>query len=245
MNCNHCNKKISKDSKFCEFCGTPVVVEKSSHSQPKKYKKRVFSKNIVLGKDGIYRWTYRMNMWKNPTIMITLWKVFFIGGMFPVLLVTGLEIFEQGFLDAVSVFIPMFLGMIGVVTAFVIIAYPIVTVMNGGSYQVVFELNDKGVHHIQMKKQFKKNQVMAMITVLAGVATGSPQTAGAGLMAGSKESSYSEFKNVKKIVAKPSRHVIYVNESLDHNQVYVAKEDFEQVKAYIINHCKELTLVEK
>jgi hypothetical protein len=78
--------------------------------------------------------------------MITLWKVFFIGGMFPVLLVTGLEIFEQGFLDAVSVFIPIFLGMIGVVTAFVIIAYPIVTVMNGGSYQVVFELNDKGVN---------------------------------------------------------------------------------------------------
>jgi hypothetical protein len=42
-------------------------------------------------------------------------------GIFPVLLLTGLEIFEQGFLDAVSVFIPMFLGMIGVVTAFVII----------------------------------------------------------------------------------------------------------------------------
>ncbi len=245
MRCIHCNKEISGDSRFCELCGKPVTVEESHHSQPKKSMEQGFSHNIVLGKDGTYRWTYGMSMWKNPTILITLWKVFFLGGMFPVLLVTILELFEQGFVEAVSVFVPMFLGMIGVVTAFVVVAYPIVALMSGGRYQVVFELNDKGVHHIQMQKQFKKNQVIAMITALAGAVAGSPQTTGAGLMAGSKESSYSNFKNVKKIVGKPSRHVIYVNESLNHNQVYVAKEDFEQVKAYIVNHCEKATIADK
>ena len=124
---------------------------------------------------------------------------------------------------------------------FVIVSFPIIILLTGGSYQVVFELDDKGVNHIQMDKQFKKNQVVSMITVLAGAALGNPQTAGAGLLAGSKQNSYSDFKKVVKIVAKPSRHVIYVNEGLNHNQVYVAKEDFEQVKAYIIEHCHKVS----
>lgn len=245
MRCTYCGKEILEGGRFCDSCGKPAAVGEIQHSQPKKSMDQDFSHNIVLGKDGRYRWTYGMSMWKNPTILITLWKVFFIGGMFPVLLVTILELFEQGVVDAVSVFVPMFLGMIGVVTAFVVVAYPIVALMSGGSYQVVFELNDKGVHHIQMQKQFKKNQVIAIITALAGAAAGSPQTIGAGLMAGSKESSYSKFENVKKIVGKPSRHVIYVNESLNHNQVYVAKEDFDQVKAYIVKHCKKVTTADQ
>lgn len=203
-----------------------------------------FSKNISLGNDGIYRWSYEMNMWKNPTILITLWKVFFIGGMFPVLLVTVLELFEQGFSDAVNVFIPMFLGMIGIITGLIVLAYPIAAILNGGIYQVVFELDSLGVRHIQMESQFKKNQVLAMITTLAGTLANSPSTAGAGLLAGSKSSSYSEFKQVKKIVSNQKRHVIYVNESLNHNQIYVNNEDFEAVKNYIIEHCDNAKIAE-
>lgn len=245
MDCHHCNKEISPESKFCKFCGKPVGIEKDGHPELKKAEKQLFSKNIILGTDGIYRWTYGMRMWENPTILITVWKVFFMGGMFPVLLVTLLELFEQGFSSALAVFIPMLLGMMAFVTVFSLIAYLIIAIINGGYYQVVFELNDQGIHHIQMKKQFTKNQVIALLTALAGVAAGSPQSAGAGLLAGSKQSSYSDFKKVKKIVAAPRRHVIYINESLEHNQVYVSKEDFDQVKSYIIAHCKGASVVEK
>jgi hypothetical protein len=106
-------------------------------------------------------------------------------------------------------------------------------------------MDEKGVNHIQMDNKLKKNQVVSMITALAIVAVGSPQISGAVLLAGSKQNSYSDFKNVKKIVAKPSRHVIYVNESLEHNQVYVATEDFDLVKSYIIEHCEKVTLIDK
>lgn len=33
------------------------------------------SENIWLCPDGVYRWTYEMDMLKNPTIMISVWKV--------------------------------------------------------------------------------------------------------------------------------------------------------------------------
>lgn len=267
MYCKHCGKKIDEASKFCIHCGlnqqmqkdeaSKVVKNQHQISEPnmakrpeqkkvgQKQEKSPFSPNILKGVDGVYRWTYGMSMWKNPTILITVWKVFMIGAMFPVLLVTVLTLVEEGLVDGFVIFFKMLLLMGGIMTGLVMIAYPIVAVMNGGSYQVVFELNSEGINHIQMQKQFKKNQVLAFITVLAGAASGSPQVAGAGLLAGSKESSYSDFKHVKKIVVSAKRHVIYINESLQHNQVYVAKEDFDQVKAYIVDHCKEAKVIDK
>lgn len=252
MYCNHCGKQINDDSQFCEYCGqqlNEVVTTQPKPSQKKKADRQLepkqLSPNILKGTDDIYRWSYGMNMWKNPTIFITVWKVMMIGAMFPVLLMTVLTLVEDGFIEGIVMFFRMFLLMGAIMSGLAIIAYPIVAIMNGGSYQVVFELNSKGVNHMQMQKQFKKNQIMAFITVLAGAAAGNPQVAGAGLLAGAKQSSYSEFDQVKKIVANSKRHVIYINESLQHNQVYVAKEDFYQVKDYIVRHCKQATAIDK
>lgn len=267
MYCKHCGKQIKVDSQFCEYCGsqlkktvmesskmleedTPVLQMQKAEAKKQnislqQQEKYSFSPSIVEGQDGIIRWSYGMSMWKNPTILITVWKVFMIGAMFPVLLVTFLTLFEDGLVEGFTMFFKMLVLMGGIMTGLVLIAYPIVAIMNGGSYQVVFELDSKGISHIQMEKQFKKNQVMAFITVLAGLASGNLQEAGAGLLAGTKQSSYSDFSKVQKIIANKNRHVIYVNESLQHNQVYVAKEDFDQVKAYIVAHCKKATLVDK
>lgn len=267
MYCKHCGKKVKVDSLFCGYCSTQLneaVKESSEMSKEdapilqkqelgpekqninlQKQEKHSFSPNIVEGQDGIIRWSYGMNMWKNFTIFITLWKVLMIGAMFPVLLMTFLTLFEDGFVEGFTIFFKMLVLMGGIMSGLALIAYPIVAILNGGRYQVVFELDSKGISHIQMEKQFKKNQVMAFITVIAGLASGNPQEAGVGLLAGSKQSSYSDFSKVQKIIAKKSRHVIYVNESLQHNQVYVAKEDFEQVKDYIVDHCKKATLIDK
>lgn len=262
MYCKYCGKEVVVDSKFCHHCGRqiedfgPKATGIQQWEDPVEEVKGlplddqggnapealVFGPSILKGQDGVFRWTYGMSMWKNPTILITVWKVFMIGAMFPVLLMTILTLFEEGFVEGMLIFLKMLLLMGGIMTGLVLIAYPIVAILNGGSYQVVFELDPNGIRHLQLDKQFKKNQVMAWIAVLAGVASGKPQVAGAGLLAGTKQSSYSDFNKVQKIVAKPKRHVIYVNESLQHNQVYVAKADFDQVLAYITDHCQKASV---
>lgn len=78
-------------------------------------------------------------------------------------------------------------------------------------------------------------QVLAMITVVAGAAAGNPTATGAGLLAGSKQSSYTKFAKVKQVVVHPKRQVIYLNESMQHNQVYAASEDFDAVRDYILS----------
>ncbi|HZJ83607.1 MAG TPA: hypothetical protein VFD57_07340 [Clostridia bacterium] len=183
---------------------------------------------------GIYRWTYEMNMWTNPTIIITLAKVLLLGAAVPILFVTLLALFEQGLGEAIEAFTAVSIPVVLIIGVLFAIAYPIVGIINGGKYCVVFEMDEKGVKHIQMQKQFKKAQVLGMITALVGT---NPTTTGIGLLAASKSSSYSEFSKVKSIIAKKSRGLIYLNENLERNQVYVAKEDFDYVLDYLLNHC--------
>ena len=34
------------------------------------------SKNITFDSDGVYRWAYELNLYKNPTILFLIWKIF-------------------------------------------------------------------------------------------------------------------------------------------------------------------------
>jgi hypothetical protein len=182
-------------------------------------------------------------MWKNPTLLVTIWKVMMLAGAFPVLLVTTLTAFEDGLSEALQVFVLMVLIIGGICTTLVLLAYPIVALAYGGTYQVVFEMDEEGVNHIQVDSQHDRAQVLAWITAMAGYAAGSAQAAGAGLLAASKKSSYSDFKKVKKIVLKPSRNVIYLDQALEHNQVYAEPDSFQQVADHIIRRCPKATVV--
>ncbi len=39
------------------------------------------SPGVLSGEDGVLRWVYEMNMWKNPTLVITIWKVLLLCAM--------------------------------------------------------------------------------------------------------------------------------------------------------------------
>lgn len=202
------------------------------------------SPGVTRGADGVIRWTYDMNMWKNPTILITVWKVLMLAALAPALLVSLLAI-GDGVAEAIGLFAKVALYTAGIVTGLMVIAYPIVAIVNGGKYCVVFEMDSFGVKHIQMQKQFERSQVLSMLTVLAGAAGGNIQATGAGLLAGSKQSSYSKFAKVRSVVVHAKRNVIYVNENLEHNQVYASREDFEAVLEHILGKCKKAKVTYK
>lgn len=196
------------------------------------------SPGLIMGGDGILRWAYEMNMWKNPTLVITIWKVLLLAALAPALLIFFLNL-GDGFGSAILVFVKIMSIVAGIVTGLMLLAYPLVAILNGGKYCVIFEMDDKSVKHIQMQKQFKKNQVLSMLAVLAGVMTGNIQATAAGILAGSNQSLLSSFEKVRSISVNEKRHVIYVNEKLSHNQVYADSADFAFVTNAIINRCKK------
>ena len=109
---------------------------------------------------------------------------------------------------------------------------------------MLFEMDENGIRHTQAPRQFQKAQLLAAITALSGMKSGHIGTVGTGLLAGSKASSYSEWRLVKSIAVHPRLNLIKVNAPLNKNQVYAETSDFAFVRQYILTHCAEAKLRE-
>ena len=199
------------------------------------------SRNITFHEDGKYRWSYEYSLFKNPTIFILICKIFFfvILGIFVFMTVLfALEndnFFREGFLDILKIFGFILLGAVAVVG----LSYLIYAAIMGGKYSVTFEMDDKGVLHKQEPRQAKKARGIGTAAAVTGLATGNFGMVGAGF-ASQRTDMYSDFSKVKKVKAYPSRNLIKVNATLNHNQVFAADEDFDFVYNFILSHCMNL-----
>lgn len=197
-------------------------------------------REVRLCSDGKYRWKYEMNMLTNPAIFLTVLKVFegiivgiFLFFGFILYVIHGDWAGLLGWLKTMGL-------MMAIVFGLTVLGMLLTAAFFKGKYVVLFEMDEKGVAHIVTPEQMKKAQKLGKITSVAGAARGSFTTAGAGMLAASKQASISEFSNVRKV--KPSRwlHVIKVKELIESNQVYVPTEDFDFVYSFIKSHCPKV-----
>ena len=181
-----------------------------------------------------------MHMMKNPVIFFTVLKIFgwifFIGW----LIMSIIDLVDGNGMETVlnsgKVMLLIFLGFI----VLTVLGYTLTAAINGWKYIVLFEMDEQGVLHRQLKSQIKKAQVMGWLTVLAGLKVGNLTTIGAGLNSATKTSSYSSFEHVRNVKAYRSRNLIKVNELLEKNQVYVTDEDFDFVYNFICSRCTKM-----
>ncbi|MBR5640836.1 MAG: hypothetical protein IKW92_01740 [Firmicutes bacterium] len=195
------------------------------------------TENVYLCPDGVYRWVYEFPMLKNPAILFTVWRVLLMSCAICVLLVGVPVMFTDGLGGLTwSAKVILFTGLI--IIAISVVAYLILAATFGWKYMVLFEMDDEKVVHIQMKKEVEKAEAIGWLTFMAGLATGSLTTAGSGLLAATKSTSTSIFANVKEVKANRAMHVIYVNQLLDHNQIYAEDADFDFVLQFIQERVK-------
>lgn len=202
--------------------------------------KRV-TENIYLCPDGKYRWVYEYKMLKNPTILITVMKVLLlsfaivIGFMALVNLISG-DFRYWTSSDFLS-FSRAFLILLLVFLALGVVSYFILAGIYGWTYQVLLTMDEDGVEMKQMQKAFRRSQAIGWLTAAAGVATGNIGRVGTGILAATKNSSTSVFQHVRKVKSVRRRDVIYVNQLLEHNQIYAEDEDFDFVEKFIKDRC--------
>jgi hypothetical protein len=191
--------------------------------------------NFMLYADGKYRWLYELDMWRNPTVFITVARVLGISagavGLFVALLAAG-----DGLMTVLKILGGFATGY-ACIMLLVAIAYAVVGLAYGGKYCVLFELDEKGVKHIQLEKQYDQAKALGLLTMLAGAAAGNLTAAGIGLTSASRQSMVSRFTKVKRIKAIRRRNVIYVSEPLLKNQVYVSAPEYDFVLNYITQRC--------
>ena len=232
MVCKNCGNETADGSRFCSVCGAQIYGQDADGASKQQtigtgdleeFSGQYVTPNIVKCEDGFYRWYYDYNMLKNPTILFTVFKVLgltfgIVWLFFSIVSLAGGDGIE-GFLSGLKVFAILFAVFLVIGS----ISYLIVAAIYGGSYMVLFEMNDKQVKHIQMPKQFKKAEALGWLNVFVGIASG--------------QSTTSVFESVSSVKVRRRRNTVHVNQSLEKNQVYAYPEDFDFVEQFIVSHC--------
>lgn len=197
------------------------------------------TENIWLCPDGVYRWSYEVDMLRNPVIMLTVWKV--LGIAFGVVFIFHLvlAVFDSAMTPAEIARNTGMLVLIigGILLVLSIVSYLILAALYGWKYQVLFEMTDKQVTHIQMPKQFKKAEAIGWLTAFVGSLAGKPYMVALGSNVAVRNTSTSEFESVEVVKVRRKWHTIHVDYLLDKNQVYAEDADFDFVERFILERC--------
>ena len=192
---------------------------------------------VCLCEDGKYRWTYPLDMLKNPTILFVIFKIFGILFSIPLLIALISAAVNNDLAKIWDSFLKIWLIVIAVFFVIILISYLIVVWMNGGKYIVHFTMDEKHIVHEQEPAQFDRARKVGFLAALVGIFAKRPSTAGAGALAASRSTSISDFAKVRRVKSNRRRHLIKVNQTLERNQVYVSDEDFDFVLDFIRKHC--------
>lgn len=207
---------------------TQVVSQSSDVEDP-------FSSTLLQDAKGNYCWIYELPMRKSFFLLYDIWKVLGISTLFVLLLMTIIDFYSG---DGLTNFPANLLIMFGIFCFLILLSIPsyaIVTKANNGLYTVLFEMNDEGVSHTQIKTE--KAKALDILTASFGAAIKKPTLTAFGLLNASGNSLYSSFAKVKSIKALPQQHLIRLDGFLMHNHIYVDEENFDFVYTYIVDHC--------
>lgn len=195
-------------------------------------------KSVKMGPDGKYRWAYELNMLTNPTILVEVFKVLGISLAITWVFSMAISLFDgDNLISAARNLASLYAILIGVMLVLGILGYLLYSALSGWKYMVVFEMDENGVEHRQMKQGVEKAKVLAMLSSMAGLGTGNVGAIGRGLLAASHHSLSSAFPDVRLVKAVPRFHLIKVNGLLTKNRIYVDDDNFDFVYDYICQHC--------
>ncbi len=241
--CKCCGTMLYDGSRFCKKCGSALAFPSSVEEKTPGYLNGDLPSSIIRCADGKLRWTYELGLFSNPVIIILCIKIFFwvlvvIWAFINVISFDNYDYWPETFLSIGKVF----LIAIPCVFALVAISYLIYALIMGGKYCTIFEMDDRGINHIQMPKPYKKAHVIGFITSLTGALAGNISATGAGLLSIGRQSMFSKFDTVRRIKALKRKGTIKVNGTLLHNQIYAPPEAFDFVLNFMINRCPKAKL---
>lgn len=181
-------------------------------------------------------WEHDINLLKDTSIVITVWKIVTLVSFFPVFILLVCELLDGDLnLETLGEIGKVYFLIAGIMTGLLLFSYYIFFLpIKGIHYLIIFEMDDIGINHIMGKKQRKKAKILSWVGTIFGIMAKSPTVVGSSVIAGSRQSMYTKFKDIKKIIVYTKRSKLkLISKDLTRNIIYTSKEDFEEIYEYI------------
>lgn len=197
-----------------------------------------YDDHVKLYEDGKYHWTYDLNLLKNPSVLIDVFKALGVTLVIVAVLFFVLQACSNGLHLEEMLFVLKIMGiMTGVMLVLGLLGYFIYAAMSGWTYSVLFTMDENGVIQEQAPRAQKVAERVGCLTVLVGLLARKPGVMGTGMISASRTSVSSEFSRVRKVKAMRWMNTIKVNERFGKNRVYANNDDFDFVYNYISTRC--------
>lgn len=122
---------------------------------------------------------------------------------------------------------------LGLIAALLLFTWIFVMAVYGGKYEAEFILDEEGVFCRTQAKQAQKSRIVNGLAVVLGLLTGKPAVAGAGLLAGSRQSVYLRWNKITKVSSKPrSRTILLRGGFTESIGLFCTKENYDLAEAF-------------
>ena len=217
----------------------------------------MYPSRVTLFDDGIYRWSYEMDMWHNRYLLRQIIRILCLVLGIPTLFIAAMALrtalqhpglprdelmfFARGDLLALAIVGGIWIGAV----LLTLIIYAICAAVMHGAWRLCFEMSASAVALIQSAETKKRNDTMATIAAVADIATalaGKPSAslhnATVGLHA-ANDGGITRFDSVRRARLHPDHDLIDLRELLSMNQIYVGPEDYPFVRDFILERVRE------
>ena len=123
---------------------------------------------------------------------------------------------------------------LGLIVALFLIAWVFIMLVYGGKYDAEFVIDEKGVLCRTQAKQRKKNFIVNVLAVVLGFLSKTPSSAGAGLLAQSRQEVFLPWGRVRRAKYNEKARTILLRGGLTENiALFCTEENYSQVEDII------------
>ena len=208
-----------------------------------------YPSRVTLCEDGVYRWSYDMDMRRNRYLINLLAKALAIifavpvGFMLVLVLQSSAPLLSHA-RDAGEAMLMMrdrmgpvllALAVWAGVMALTYIIYGICVVVMHGNYHLCFEMDETCVALVQSPKALKTVDTVRTAAVITALAAGKTRSAFHTnvMLSGAEALGKTDFRSVRRMWEHPENDVIDLGVLFGRNQIYVNRQDYHFVRTFI------------
>lgn len=192
------------------------------------------NQDFRLCDDGVYRWVFVYDLWKNYTVILEIEKFLIIICLAIMIILGVLETPEKGFVKRLLSAAEEAGVMLAIITVLLVVSYPIYCFLNKGKYCVLFEMDDSSIMHTRMEKEVKHEELVEWLWAANEILDSRLLSTGLSIATASSASMETIFADVRKVTVSERGKTITLICRATRNQVYVPDEEFEFVKNFIL-----------